>query len=67
MATADRSPSVNPEGGAHIVTDREHDCVPEIAAAKLPAALAASVTFALIPWSPANEGQVFRNGAWGAP
>jgi len=59
--------SVNPEGGAHIVTDREHDCVPEIAAAKLPAALAASVTFALVPWSPANEGQVFRNGGWAAP
>ena len=32
-------------------TDREHDCVPEISAAKLPAALANSVTFTLTPWS----------------
>jgi hypothetical protein len=32
-------------------TDREHDCVPEISAAGLPAALANSVTFTLSPWS----------------
>ncbi|HSY41279.1 MAG TPA: hypothetical protein VLA79_17185, partial [Polyangia bacterium] len=53
--------------GARVVADREHDCVPEIAAAHLPAALAASVTFTLVPWSPADEGKVFRNGAWVAP
>ncbi|HVV53190.1 MAG TPA: hypothetical protein VHO06_26265, partial [Polyangia bacterium] len=57
-------PSAVPEGGARAVADREHDCVPEIAAVGLPSALAASVTFALVPWSPANEGQLFRNGAW---
>src|SRR5580658_155164 len=32
-----------------IATDREHDCVPEISAAGLPAALANSVTFTLGP------------------
>jgi hypothetical protein len=55
------------DGSAHLTTDREHDCVPEIAAAKLPSALASSVTFTLVPWSPANRGQVFRHGAWTAP
>jgi hypothetical protein len=34
-----------------ITTDREHDCVPEISAAGLPAALANAVTFKLSPWS----------------
>jgi hypothetical protein len=34
-----------------VTTDREHDCVPEISAARLPAALASSVTFTLTPWS----------------
>lgn len=52
-------------GGQRIVaTDREHDCVPEISAVGLPSALAASVTFALVPWSPAHEGQVLRDGTW---
>jgi hypothetical protein len=50
-----------------ITTDREHDCVPEIAAAGLPAALARSVTFTLVPWSPDHQGQVYRNGAWTTP
>ena len=31
-------------------TDREHDCVPEISAAKLPSALASSVTFTITPY-----------------
>jgi hypothetical protein len=53
--------------GSAVVVDREHDCVPEISAVMLPSALAASVTFTLVPWSPANEGQVFRNGAWSTP
>jgi len=32
-----------------ITTDREHDCVPEISAAKLPSALANSITFTIMP------------------
>jgi hypothetical protein len=32
-----------------ITTDREHDCVPEISAVGLPAALANSITFTLTP------------------
>jgi hypothetical protein len=56
-----------PDGSAHVVSDREHDCVPEISAAHLPAALASSVTFTLVPWSRADAGKVFRNGAWVAP
>jgi hypothetical protein len=60
--------SVTPAGGTRtITTDREHDCVPEIAAARLPSALANSITFTLTPWSPANQGQIFRNGAWMNP
>jgi hypothetical protein len=56
------------DGGARVITsDREHDCVPEISAAKLPSALASSVTFTVVPWSPANQGQVYRNGAWVTP
>ena len=55
------------EEGARVVSDREHDCVPEISAAHLPAALAASVTFTLVPWSPADRGKLFRDGAWVAP
>jgi hypothetical protein len=57
-----------PDAGDRVITtDREHDCVPEISAAKLPSALANSVTFTLIPWTPANAGQVLRNGAWVTP
>jgi hypothetical protein len=38
------------DAGARVVaTDREHDCVPEISAVGLPAALANSVTFTLTP------------------
>jgi len=56
------------DGGARVISsDREHDCVPEISAAKLPSALASSVTFTVVPWSPANQGQVYRNGAWVTP
>jgi hypothetical protein len=54
-------------GSRTIATDREHDCVPEISAVKLPAALARSVTFALTPWSLAHEGQVFQDGGWTSP
>jgi len=44
-----------PDGGTRVITtDREHDCVPEISAAKLPSALASSVTFTLTPWTPAH-------------
>ena len=40
------------DGGPRIVTtDRERDCVPEVSAAGLPAALADSITFTLTPWS----------------
>ena len=57
-----------PDGGTRVITtDREHDCVPEISAAKLPSALASSITFTLTPWSPADEGQVFRGGGWTTP
>jgi hypothetical protein len=41
-------------GGRVITTDREHDCVPEISAAGLPAALANSITFTLSPWAIQN-------------
>jgi hypothetical protein len=41
-----------PDGGTRVITtDREHDCVPEISAARLPSALANSVTFTLTPLS----------------
>ena len=50
-----------------IATDREHDCVPEISAVGLPAALANSITFTLAPWSPANAGEVLRDGGWVTP
>jgi hypothetical protein len=56
-----------PDEGPRAVSDREHDCVPEISAAHLPAALAASVTFTLVPWSTADAGKLFRNGSWVAP
>ncbi len=60
--------SVEDDAGARVVTgDRERDCVPEISAARLPSALAASITFAVVPWSPANRGQVYRGGAWVSP
>ncbi len=45
------------DAGSRVVTDdREHDCVPEISAVGLPAALASSITFTLKPWSIAQEG-----------
>jgi hypothetical protein len=50
-----------------IATDREHDCVPEISAVGLPSALANAVTFTLTPWSPAQQGQTFRDGGWVTP
>ena len=57
-----------PDGGVRtITTDREHDCVPEISAARLPSALASSITFTLTPWTPAQRGQVFRDGGWMTP
>jgi hypothetical protein len=43
-------------GSRVVTTDREHDCVPEISAVGLPAALANSITFTLKPWSIAQEG-----------
>jgi hypothetical protein len=44
-----------------VTTDREHDCVPEIAAAGLPSALANSVTFTLHPWSiDTDEGKILQ-------
>jgi hypothetical protein len=56
------------DAGTRVVTtDREHDCVPEISAVGLPSALANSVTFTLSPWSPANAGQVLRDGGWVSP
>jgi hypothetical protein len=56
------------DGGTRaIATDREHDCVPEISAAKLPSALASSVTFTIVPWTSANQGQVYRDGGWVTP
>jgi hypothetical protein len=56
------------DAGTRVVaTDREHDCVPEISAVGLPAALANSVTFTLTPWSPSNAGQVFVDGGWVSP
>jgi len=40
------------DGGARVITtDRQHNCVPEVSAAGLPAALADSITFTLTPWS----------------
>ncbi len=65
--SGDTGSVAGPDGRPVVVADREHDCVPEISAAHLPAALAGSVTFAVVPWSRANQGQVFRNGAWTAP
>jgi hypothetical protein len=48
---------VVPDGGTRVITtDREHDCVPEISAAKLPSALANSVTFTLTPRAPGGAG-----------
>jgi hypothetical protein len=35
-----------------VTTDREQDCVPEVSAVGLPAALANSITFTLSPYSP---------------
>jgi hypothetical protein len=38
-----------------ITTDRDHDCVPEISAVGLPAALARSITFELVPLAAAGD------------
>jgi hypothetical protein len=54
-------------GSPSLGDDRDHDCVPEIAAVGLPSALASAITFALTPWSAEHEGQVLRDGAWTAP
>ncbi|HEY4011695.1 MAG TPA: hypothetical protein VGM06_00035 [Polyangiaceae bacterium] len=54
-------------GARVLAEDRDHDCVPEISAAGLPAALASSVTFTLTPWTVAQEGQVVRGGRWTSP
>jgi hypothetical protein len=37
------------DGGITLVSDREHDCVPNIAAVGLPSALASAITFSLHP------------------
>ena len=56
------------DAGTRVVaTDREHDCVPEISAVGLPAALANSITFTLTPWSPSNAGQLLVDGGWVSP
>ncbi|HTB56912.1 MAG TPA: hypothetical protein VLC06_03515 [Polyangia bacterium] len=47
--TGSLAPFTPDAGDRVITTDREHDCVPEISAAKLPSALADSVTFTLTP------------------
>ncbi len=47
--TGSLAPFTPDAGDRVITTDREHDCVPEISAAKLPSALANSVTFTLTP------------------
>jgi hypothetical protein len=47
--TGSLAPFTPDAGDRVITTDREHDCVPEISAAKLPSALANSVTFTLSP------------------
>jgi hypothetical protein len=47
--TGSLAPFTPDAGDRVITTDREHDCVPEISAAKLPSALANSVTFTLAP------------------
>ncbi len=47
--TGSLAPFIPDAGDRVITTDREHDCVPEISAAKLPSALANSVTFTLTP------------------
>ncbi len=41
-----------------VTTTASGDCVPEVSAVGLPAALADSITFTLTPWSIANEGAV---------
>ena len=65
--TGSLAPFTADAGDRVITTDREHDCVPEISAAKLPSALANSVTFTLTPWTPADAGKVLRNGSWVTP
>ncbi len=42
-------PEPNPDGSRAIAEDRDRDCVPEISAVGLPAALASSITFMLKP------------------
>ena len=53
-----------PDAGDRVITtDREHDCVPEISAAKLPSALANSVTFTFTPrWPPSTGDRVTELG-----
>jgi hypothetical protein len=58
------SPDAGDGGPRVVTTDREHDCVPEVSAAGLPAALADSVTFTLTPWSAAT-GECTCNSASG--
>jgi hypothetical protein len=50
-------PDPDSNGERVIATDREHDCVPEISAVGLPAALASSITFSLtrIAIAPPND------------
>jgi hypothetical protein len=49
-------PDPGPDGERVRATDLEHDCVPEISAVGLPAALASSITFTLTPL-PAGSGR----------
>jgi hypothetical protein len=51
------TPDAGDGGGRVITTDREHDCVPEVSAAGLPAALANAVTFTLTPISANGSAQ----------
>jgi hypothetical protein len=49
------TPDVGDSGARVVTTDREHDCVPEVSAAGVPAALANSITFTLAPYSVNGE------------
>lgn len=54
----------DPDTGERLITrDREHDCVPEISAVGLPAALAGSITFTLMPLDSAPAGARPEGGA----
>jgi hypothetical protein len=50
------------DGGSIPTYDREHDCVPNISAVGLPAALANSVTFSLTPSSIGDAAPSSRDG-----